>query len=372
MKKFNPLNTQNLSDYRYYNFKIRNSQTAISDYSKKRMVYLENLSKAFIEDTDKYQVAISKFTISSKNLPIAYCPIIPTRAPYLNLNGQKTPFIIGLQYMADIKWNYLYYINRNDTPIPPAPDPNLNGGEWFSDAYKIWSYSQIVEMLNTTMQFVFGMLAAPPVGSIAPRFYFNPKDQLLYLIVDKTFYDSGLANPIKIYMNHRLYNDWIDGGFLINYNASDPTNHQEIEFLINSVPENTVGNICSLSQDYVATANVFPITDLIISSDMINVRLESGNSINLHNENVAQTVLLKSPVMVDFGLDIQKLSDIRNQITYFPSKLRWHTMKDKPQLDNLDLKIIIRYKNGYEAPLCLHPNSETNLQLCFRKRKKIY
>lgn len=368
-----------LQEYKHFNIKVLNTYSRDSEFDEKNLIYEENRNTPIIIQPGSWEVAIERFNISSKNVPLTVFPVAPNRPPFNNTNYLDSPFLISLTYLMHTSTESVKFIRCNfDTPIPTPP---AVGNEWpETDIWNIYSVQAILDMINTTFRTAFDGLAATPLGSVPPYLYFNPVSELLELRVDPLFYvntpfqgTAGPAHPIEIWTNHLLYTQWLDA-FYIDYLPNNEGTGREIKFNIQATPPDLVAaNDLRLRQCYSTLLNISAFTSILIRADTMPVDHEGRGILDLAIQQYATGVELDAPILTDFQINLLSLKDVRSSsYQYSPSKLRWITLHSSKNIQQMKLAILLKFKDGRERHLKLVTGNISDVKIVFRRKKNIY
>jgi hypothetical protein len=171
--------SQNNSDHVYLNIAIPHNDALSVNGSPTLATFTNNYSQPIISNPLEYEMSIVRFSLPGGDLPIQICPI----QPYPNTDPNLTVYGVALSYGTyTTPVQYLEYVPNNTLTIPPAPA----AGEGvvrnqYVRYYQIFSYQQIVDMINAAYQAAFINLSAnttPPTGAVAPFMTFNSANDL--------------------------------------------------------------------------------------------------------------------------------------------------------------------------------------------------
>lgn len=369
-------------DYVYYNIKFENQYQDDETYATKKLIYAETKSEPLIDgNTAAWEMAIARFNISSKSVPLyewptkPYDPPSPKPPDYDDYAYKLSPFIFTLSYDGNDSSDYVRLTRTNFDTTPPAI-PAVGEKFAFASIYYIYEVMPIINSLNDSLVRAFNALAAKPIGSTAPYFVYEPENELIYLCCDKSHYLSSLAKPIEIWVNKYLFTQLLDPYF-IEFYPNNPTTHKEVKFVIQDTveyyhPDTTNrANYLKIPQDFRSIHNIASFTDLIIKTNLIPVRKEESNSINLRDNSIPPTAS-RSGILTDFNLTLTQLSDVRSSsYQYSPSEFRWITMNNATDLRNMDFQVFIKTRNGIERELRLDPDSQSSIKVILRRKENV-
>src|ERR1700679_3010122 len=124
-------------------------------------VYDENLTIAVLDDCSKYYCSVIRFVIPLAALPILIFPLLTTQA-----NPNISPIIIGIQYLGV---NYPVNVVYQPATYLPPPTPGsapiyFSNGQATNEYYWIYSFVQLINMFNTTIN---SAMIAAGLGAVA-------------------------------------------------------------------------------------------------------------------------------------------------------------------------------------------------------------
>lgn len=317
------------ADHIYYNISIK-----ANEINKGIATFSENRVQPIVECPNEYELAVVRFNIPGTQLPI-----------FLWRDGFKITF----SYDGSDFTNELQFI------------PNTPGGsyDWYGQA--IWSYQDFIDTINAGFLACFNdFVAGTPAFTGKPT---NPPfmslDHVTSLcsIYAPVEYDSSVANPVKIYFNPLLQDNFPS---FQNIQTADPIKSKQI--IINS--NYGLDNITLNSIDYIKVEQEF--SSLFLWTDLFNILFET-NSIPVSTENLASQTNKTRRIITDF----EPLQDINNRssIQFYPQgPLRWYDLESNQPLRRIDLNILWSTKEGDIFPLRMNATDELSIKLEFRRK----
>jgi len=268
--------------------------------SKNSQYFIERDSDILF-DCSKFYVSILKFNISNFFIPIGIMPVAKTYyeyanydIEYINLDPQLLQYSITIEYDNDVRLEYIIWNPELDeSPPNPFINPQTNK-QVKSNYYFCVTFQWFLNQLNTALSTGFNALLTKPstIGGNPPAppiFTYNSVTQLFSFVCQKDYYDISLANPIKIYMNHKLFT--IMGSFIkktisLNDFANDgrdillyPSDYYYNNLNTPNYNPPFSGDYLVITQEYISILNWNPFKRIIFSSNTlpVNQTLINGN-----------------------------------------------------------------------------------------------
>ena len=142
------------NEYIYYNANLVNP---LSNRSTVPCSFEQNFNKELIDDVSQYNLAITRFCVSTQNIPFWVCPIVQNQ-PNVNL----TPYYIRLHYMDAMSREAnsgninLLYVNTIDPPVTQN-----NGASY----YFSYNKQDFINMINAAISTAMDALRANYIAS---------------------------------------------------------------------------------------------------------------------------------------------------------------------------------------------------------------
>jgi len=378
----------------YVNVIFDNTQGAVA----KRAVTTTTTTVPIINKPDDYYCSIVRFDVPLSQIPLFICPIIPNQP-----DPDRTPFIIGIDYLGTKYPVELHYISYNQElqPVQNTPDMVVTA------YYYMYSIQQFLDITNVALKTAMVNSGFNMAGLNYPYFYWDPTTELVHLV-----YPSAIITPTNkplIFMNTALQ-QWIDGfsltyrgvqtqgnDFYFNlYNtllpvppypgAEDlfvPTTGYPVTYPAGaSGASGPVGQIgatgaecpCSgasgpsvpyyfdIKQEYKSLNNQVALKKIYITS----TGLPTIPEFTPGSQTASSSTL---PILTDFVPNVNNLSDAKSVAYYFPqSQYRLIDMISSTPIQSFDLQILwVDQFNGIHT-VYVPPRSQANVKLIFAKR----
>lgn len=335
-----------------------------------------------LSKSSDYYCSVIRFDIPLNEVPLFIMPIIPNQA-----NADKTPLIVGIEYLAtDYSQNLIFTPEILTEAIPVQNSTS----QIITPYYYVYDYDLLVQMANRAVYDACVAAGNPGGANNSPFFTFNPVTQLIELYVSQAFVASG-AN---IYWNE-LFNNYFGQSFRTNYlGASDHAYEMVIV--------NATGNINSYAP-FIVAASIDPagatpqfpyggtspqatawykftqnfstvsywssLRKIIIASNTIPILSEIVPS---HLSGSQSGITSSFPIITDFVPNIDQSNQSRSIAYYYPtSQYRLVDMIGDGPLNKIDLQIYWQDKNGNMYPLYISPLQQASIKIAFI-RKSLY
>ena len=382
------------NEYIYYNANLVNP---LSNRSTINCSFEQNFNKELIDDVSLYNMAITRFCLSTQNVPFWICPIALNQP-----NRNLTPYYIRLHY-TDVNGNMtnsdivnLLYVNTIDPPV------SQNNG---SSYYFSYDKQDFISMMNVAIQSAMTSLRAnyvsqypsgaypPPSGAplIAgipnadlPVFSYNESLQKFQIYFNANTWLSSNPHAIHFFINDLLYpflqmpsmNTMADTPdyrleIAINDNYYTPSYYSTpaysglpsgVPFVVMHSDHNTLG-LCSPLDKIVLTSQ-----SLQIASESVQPASALFNSLSPSEVNQ----VVNQQIITDFQPDMTTQNLVNRDFIQFNQSLINSRLipflNNKSQLKRLDIAVYWSDKNNNMYPLLLYPNTSFSVKICFKKK----
>lgn len=350
------------SDRIYYNVIIANNENkdGTTEASVKNV-----LNQQIINNPSKYYLAVLRFQIPTADIPI----LIPEIEKWPNTDINKTVYKVTLSYQIGI----VNYISTKDviyesvTPnayVRPITAINKNPMINPSNYYFIYNYRDFINMVNKAYIEAYNDLNTQ-VGNILtsgpPFITYNGSTYLMTLHAGNEYLGS-LSNPIKIFMNYKLFT-FFDGIEVVLF---DFLADEGLQIIINDYNgTNYNGTYYLMSQQYPSLSlwNVFK--SLQIVSNLLPIENEIIPIPSLDNQNTYNT----SAVLKDFLPFYENGPEFRTFINFTASgTYELINLNSNAPIKTIDITVywIDRYGNKYI--LTIPYNQVLSIKLAFIKK----
>ncbi len=334
----------------YFNCRIsptENNQPAIFD---------QTLTSPLLDNPSDYYCAVLRFNVPINNIPLFKIPVDVTQN-----NPNITTMVIGVSTTGGVNGTkfdeQVVYIADNTLT---APTPSVTGPTFFtttqtlSNYYDIFSVVQVLELFNTALA---AAVAASSVSATAPYYIFDSTTQLIKLVVDTSFYTSGLS----IFMNDTVKNYLSSFRYLENFKPTVEDNFYQI---LAPLPYGSPTGGPYLFVEESNSLNLwFDLNRIIIKTNTLPVKSESVPSTS---NNGAVTY---SPILTDFVVGLDDLSLTNQSAIFNPlAQYRLIDMSSRTPIKSVHIAILYSDRFGNTYPLLLDKNQSATIKLGFFKR----
>jgi hypothetical protein len=372
------LDTDNI----YYNFNIVNdaSQLPLNSFPTIFASKEENLNDSLLENPSEFYMAINRFSISGKSLPLMVFPILGGLS---QSNPNLSPWTISLKYLNNVYTRPIIYLPSNDLQIPPAPSAN-NGVQKIDPYYYIYYYQDLAIMINSALSLAYNDLktAFPlaPIGQAPYLVWLSNPNNIFRLIVDEAL-DATITpapNTVELYMNELLslilssittkfyLNPPLSNFNLVNQIIIKKLPNGDNEYFVNGTA--TTPNTLFIDQEFSSISYINSVKSIVFLSNTLGAQKEfiasKGNGGTLSGLSIVQ----------DFEFDFTKAGSVQEYI-YFNSNgvgnYRLVDIKSTTALNKIDISVYWQDAQNNLYPLILFPNTYVSIKIIF-VRKSLY
>lgn len=351
-------NSAESADNNYVNITIYNPIDNMTDFPEwMEARYDATFPSPVLIDPRKYYASIVRFSLPINCVPLTIFPL-DTQTGQTNPNYSN--LIIGITLSGtDYKQHVMY--NPTNNLAPPTPMPNFSFSQASSPYYFIYSINQFLAMINTALAAAF-VAAGSPGGGSAPYYIYNPNNQLFSIIVTSAFLGSGAT----IFLNAALQVYFTSFPFTTQ---NDP-NNGPFKFYHDFTTLPFGGSSpYQFEQEYISVNLWLDARHIFLTTNSIPVSTESSPAITppSFNQNGLDNAL---PIISDYVLAFNNISDIAGIITYVPSgQYRLTDLLSSGQLNRIQLQFFWLSENGIQQPLYLSPGSSASIKIGFFKKE---
>ena len=290
----------------------------------------------------------------------------------LSISGATIPYLImnDGEYVVTIE---------SATPAPNNKNSQALVYNALDERYgknTVFSYTQIAEAVNAALLLAFNAITKP-VGIVdPPQFMFNKQTGTFALLLPLNYDDTNM----KVYFNTKLY--VLFDNFHHLYRASNIG--YEYQLLMDRADEtnlsskNTGGTNLIAPEDYVYIQQEFEnlaalqqFVAVVFRSSKLGLQAEYGAGANNSDDLVVNVGAgAPSSTMITDLLPYLGGGDkaaMRGYLYYAPSNFRWIPLQID-LIDDIDISIFIRDKQGNEIPYFIPPYQMASLKLIFAHR----
>jgi hypothetical protein len=308
----------------YYNVEIRNNTTEAIP-----AVFSENRVKTILEQPDKWEAAVVRFSIPSDSLKIFK---FVDGSMNVTLRDQQT----NANFTRDLIW------------IPQSLEPGSRD---------VFSYNSIVIMLNNALSLAFGALkSANPgsVGTVPPFFTLNSATGLFEMYTEKIW--NG-PTGILLSSNFKMFSLLEGFSTFAEYGTIDPNS----VYTYNQI--NTEVNTVSISGvDYLKTLSEY--STIASWSDLS--KIEIASNVPVRAELIGGTSDITSRIFTDFIPNVSVNN--RESFQYIPAQFRWYDMTSNYPLTRMDLTVRYRYLDDTTETMQISPGEAVSVKILFRRK----
>lgn len=293
-------------------------------------------------------------------------PETSTPVPGYNIGS----YTITLQYDDKIARVPLIYKPNDLDTIPPNRNLTTTNTNWpRTDYYYVYSYEQMLNMINEAMETAYVNLFA--LGGIPvippPKLVFNSQEQLIQYYVDKGTFDEELAPTVRfsLYTNTSLVN-YLEG-FEYEFQQRPQTQGRRFRTIFRDELVNTVtisgDTYLLVEQEFQALSYWNALRSIVIKS----------NTIPLLGENVA-TIKSEgraniSPILFEYVPDFKQTGETRLTLQYdSKGEYKMISMQGGNPLREIQFEVYWRNNLGDDYLIKIPDDSSFSMRLLFIKK----
>lgn len=346
----------------YYNIIIANDENKsnLTEASYKNV-----LNQQIIEDPSKYYLTVLRFQIPTADIPI----LIPEIEKWPNTDINKTVYTVTLTYQIGTTnykstKNVIYQSVTPTAYVRPITLQNKNPMLNPSNYYFIYNYRDFINMVNQSYIEAYNDLNSQ-VGNILtsgpPFITYNGSTYLMTLHAGNE-YLSSLANPIKIFMNYKLFT-FFDGIEVVLF---DYLLDEGLQILINNYNNtNYDGTNYLMSQQYPSLSlwNVFKSIQIV--SNLLPIENEIVPVPTIEGQNTYNT----SAVLKDFLPFYENGPEFRTFINYsVDGTYELINLNSNTPIKTIDITVYWLDRYGNKYILTIPYNQILSIKLAFIKK----
>ena len=331
--------------------------------------YSSTKNTALLDKASDYYCSIIRFVIPLRSVPIMIMPIVPNSG-FTN----KSTLIIGITFSGTDYPQNVIFVSDASTSVYPPVNQDQSGNQIITPYYYLYSYSALINMINTTINTAY-IAAGSPGGGNAPFFYYDPLTQLISLYVSQVFINSGA----QLFINEYLSN-YLDAFHFLYLGANKPNGKDYIFTLSNTTgnPYVTVPNQVALpvgwlryTQEYNVINYWESLRKVLITSNSLPIRSEyiqaqSGNGLVGNDINATLNII------TDFVPSLESAGQSRTNIYFYPtSQYRLVDMISDTPVFKIDLNLFWEDLNGNLYPIYIPVGQSASVKIGFF-RKNLY
>lgn len=331
----------------YYNIVIPHRPSELYTQA----IYKKNNTEPILQVPHHYQLAITRFSIGTGNIPILI-------AEPVSIGSNDLVYTFSLEYGGNVSTQNVIYED--------IPAVGFNPFKYF-----IYTYSRFLKAVNECLNTAFTNLPIVPIGSSAPFITFDPITKLFTIIAPTAYYDDTLTTPIKIYMNTKsesLFPSWDCENFLCTNGFNQ---NQDLAYRIRFYDKgnNITGSDFTIVQDYEMLTRWNSFKSIQITS---NLPIQNEFIQNDYN-NTDSTKTTSQNILKDYIILYQEGSSVaRTTVDYTTKELEYIDMKGVDALRNIEINIYWVDQNGKQYPLYLTNNETCLIKLLFKNKDQFY
>ena len=193
-----------------------------------------NLDVPFIKDPSEYQMTIIRFNFSNFSTPIFIF--------------KDNTYAFTMSYGSNSATVYVSWISRDST----------------TSEHHVYELQHMVDMMNNCLNLCWTQLNSLSLLPTSDVPYFILNDGIIAYVANKTYYNTALPTPIKVYCNNALFK--FIQGIPVSYSG---TSNQEYQLLLYDTHDNTYNtNYYIMTQETNNFGNCTDLDSIVLTSSM--------------------------------------------------------------------------------------------------------
>lgn len=313
-----------------------------------------------IEVPEDWEMAVVRFDIDTTLIPISTIPMAPGA-----VLGVASPSLLSFT-MRYLGVDSLIFV-QNDTL-----------GE-------IFSFSQLLDQMNTTLATLFAALAPPPAQTDAPFLSYDSTTQLITMFFDGAWRTAG---TIELWSNTATHDKLI--GLPTTFAGFNQANGKDFRYLF------TDGNVRNAPTLSAGRRAGFPVATDAINDPMMFSQQEAVTISNWNTTRSIRLLTTSLPIIAQIepsfsnitqqsgfsSASSQTISDFllsntdnplsdRLSIEYLPTaEYRMISLMGREAIRRVQIQAVFTMLDGEERPILLAPNAIFSCKLLFRRERK--
>ena len=366
----NHLRSAPTSDNVYVDLKVEN----VSEMRTVKAQFTQTKTTQLLDNPSNYYLTLARWKVPAFELPVLIFPINKSS----NAGPDESQYIITFETSTGLYSFPLYYVSYN---VPNTGIPKLvgDGTAAPSKYWFVYSYQQMLNIINHALQMCFDNVVGKPVGATtAPYMIYDSATKLFSLIAEQPYFTCDITPqpspptfpntpptfdaPIKIFFNYKLYS-------LFNsipsrtIPSNQATNHRDVQILVADYKNNTTpsGELI-IQQDFSSVTFWNPVKQILFLTKLI--------PINSEYTSVSSNSFQK--ILTDFEPTNSWTSDVQTTLQYFPQgQYRLTDLIGNQPLYNIDLTVKWLDIDGNEYFVEIPPFQQFSAKLLFLKRNLV-
>lgn len=381
----------------YYDLTVSNFQS--SEKAPQPFYFNESRTLPYLMCPEDYYLSIIRFSVDTGTLPVFIPSIQPNQAnPNLTIYSVSMSWLDPTTNISYTVQSYIEYQPQDlSIPVPIAPSLTSNGLQINETGYyNVYSYEWLCYLVYLAFQDCAAKLVVatalspnPPDMTFAPIIYWDSTSQKAVISANAAVYDlneqyyDATAAAVNVYMNAPLYGLFTSfPARLLGYGQNLGTDYRLLIVDIGGINNQAIippqpaipGNVqyiaILLYQEVSSTSSISPILALVFCS----------NSLPIASSNVSTPLVFNNNQLIQFAGNNSAMSNIITDLvsssgTYTPNLVyvppgenRLITMYGNSPLNNLDITIFYRIRNGSLVPFILSSGGSVTLKILFTKK----
>ena len=250
------------------------------------------------------------------------------------------------------------------------------------DPGAFYSYSQLMDAFNTTLQSIFSGIPGLPAGTVAPAFVFNSATQQIVFYFQASF--LSLAQRITIYINTPL--QYYLASLPVLFGGFDTPGGKDWSIFTSSSSATSIplatrdgypvvvqpgvmpGQVYALAQQVPVQTLMEAVSTIFLTTSTIPIQSEYQP----FNSTLAQNAgfsTASNPIISDFALAEDNPMALRQKIVYLPTaEYRMIHLGGREPLRKIDVQFWYLGTDGLPYQISISPGQSCSVKLLFRRK----
>jgi len=316
-----------------------------------------------LDTPGNYRLAVERLRVQTSTIPLY---IVKPREGQADVD--ELDMSVSLQdNLGNVVTEYIHWIPEYLAATPP----NVVDVEQNRKYYHGYSVSHMVRLVNTALLTAMtGLIVLNPAltGTPTPFFEYDSTVLRMRLYAPESTFNQTTAATITLWSN-QAFNE-----YFAFFDTDIDETAQVLTYNYNIYPTPTGGNVVSVAgTDYVRMEQEYgnflqlwnPCQSIVITTINMPIVSEATSSLYVGE---SQTLNTTEQIITDVSPSLLDGTELRTDLTYSPSILRWVEMQSSAPLTALQFQVYWRDYRGNLIPLELPYNGSASIKICFRSK----
>jgi len=326
-------------------------------------VFSDSRQNPIVANPGNYRLAVERLRVQTSTIPLY---IVKPRADQADVD--ELDMSISLQdNLGNVVTEYIHWVPEFLTATPPSVVDIEQNRKY----YHGYSVSHLVRLVNTSIATAMtGLIVLNPglAGTPSPFFEYDASALRLRLYAPESTFNQATAPTITLWSN-QAFNEFFSF-FDTDIDETAPV----LTYNYNIYPTPTGSNVVPVAgTDYIKVEQEYgnflqlwnPCQSIVITTTNLPIVAESTSALYVGESETLNTT---EQVITDVSPSLSDGTELRTDLTYSPSILRWVEMQGAAPLTTLQFQVYWRDYRGNLIPLELPYNGSASIKICFRTK----